>query len=46
VSLKTGGKLFDNSKRFHYGGGVAEYTLKNIPAAIYQRAQSAARSFE
>ena len=45
--LKTGlrsGKRFDTSKRFHYGGDMAEYTLKNIPDDIYQRAQSAAES--
>jgi len=44
VSLKIGGKLFDNSKRFHYGFRMAEYTLKNIPAEIYHRAQSAAEN--
>jgi hypothetical protein len=32
----------DNSKRFHYGLSMAEYTLKNIPEELYHRAQSAA----
>lgn len=31
-------------KRFHYGFFMAECTLKNIPADIYQRAQAAAES--
>jgi hypothetical protein len=34
----------DSSKRFHYGGGMAEYTLKNIPEEIYHRAQAAAEN--
>jgi hypothetical protein len=32
----------DTPKRFHYGVGMAEYTLKNIPEDIYHRAQAAA----
>jgi Arc-like DNA binding dprotein len=35
---------FDIPKRFHYGSFMAEYTLKNIPAEIYQRIQSAAQN--
>ncbi len=34
----------DNSKWFHYGCAVAEYTLKNIPEEIYHRAQAAAEN--
>ncbi|HZL13883.1 MAG TPA: hypothetical protein VFC85_07030 [Verrucomicrobiae bacterium] len=41
---KSAENFFDNSKRFHYGGCMAEYTLKNIPAEIYHRAQSAAEN--
>ena len=35
---------FDSLKRFHYGCGMAEYTLKNIPADIYHRTQAAAEN--
>ncbi len=42
--MKQGLAPFDNSKRFHYGFRMAEYTLKNIPAEIYHRAQSAAEN--
>jgi hypothetical protein len=35
---------FDNPKWCHYGFVMAEYNLKNIPADIYQRVQSAAEN--
>ena len=34
----------DIPKRFHYGSIMPEYTLKNIPADIYQHAQAAAEN--
>jgi hypothetical protein len=37
-------QIIDTSKRFHYGSSMAEYTLKNIPPDIYQRAQAAAEN--
>ena len=42
--LHLTGRQFDNPKRFHYGFAMAEYTLKNIPADIYQRARAAAEN--
>jgi len=44
MATNINGARIDSPKRFHYGSVMAEYTLKNIPADIYQRAQAAAEN--